>query len=98
MPIYEYECTKCHKHHEIMQKHSDPVLTICPSCGGQIKKLISNTSFVLKGTGWYKTDYAPSKSKPASEAAKGNGSASGEKTAAADTKTDTKTEPAKKTE
>lgn len=63
MPIYEYECTKCKKHHEIMRKITEKPLTICPSCGGKMKKLISNTSFVLKGSGWYATDYASSKGK-----------------------------------
>jgi putative FmdB family regulatory protein len=61
MPIYEYGCMKCGKTHEIMQKFSDAPLALCPECGGEVKKLISNTSFVLKGTGWYATDYASSK-------------------------------------
>ncbi len=61
MPIYEYGCTKCGKTHEIMQKFSDAPLSVCPDCGGEVKKLISNTSFVLKGTGWYATDYASPK-------------------------------------
>lgn len=58
MPIYEYECLQCGKNHELMQKFSDALLTACPECGGELKKLISNTSFVLKGSGWYITDYA----------------------------------------
>ncbi len=58
MPIYEYACDACGQHHEIMQKISDQPLTQCPSCGGTMRKMISNTSFVLKGSGWYKTDYA----------------------------------------
>jgi putative FmdB family regulatory protein len=61
MPIYEYGCAKCGKTHEIMQKFSDVPLAVCPDCGGEVKKLISNTSFVLKGTGWYATDYASPK-------------------------------------
>jgi putative FmdB family regulatory protein len=58
MPIYEYECTKCKEHLEIMQKITEDPLSECPTCGGNIKRLISNTSFILKGTGWYATDYA----------------------------------------
>lgn len=58
MPIYEYECLSCGRQHEIMQKHNDKLVTECPDCGGEMRKLISNTSFVLKGAGWYKTDYA----------------------------------------
>ena len=58
MPIYEYKCEKCEKEHEVMQKMTEKPLTVCQSCGGRLKKLISNTSFVLKGSGWYVTDYA----------------------------------------
>jgi putative FmdB family regulatory protein len=61
MPIYEYGCMKCGKTHELMQKFSDAPLSVCPDCGGKVRKLISNTSFVLKGTGWYATDYASPK-------------------------------------
>ncbi len=63
MPIYEYECRKCRQHHEIMQKITAKPLSKCPDCGGELQKLISNTSFVLKGTGWYATDYASNKGK-----------------------------------
>jgi len=58
MPIYEYECLSCGEIHEVVQRFSDEPLTICPDCNGRLKKIISNTSFILKGTGWYKTDYA----------------------------------------
>lgn len=58
MPIYEYECTKCGKVYEVMQKFSDEPLTECDSCHGSLKKLISMSTFHLKGTGWYVTDYA----------------------------------------
>jgi len=61
MPIYEYICEKCNKQLEIMQKITAETLTVCPDCKGQLKKMISNTSFVLKGTGWYVTDYASNK-------------------------------------
>lgn len=61
MPIYEYGCMKCGKTHEIMQKFSDAPMAVCPDCGGEVRKMISNTSFVLKGTGWYVTDYASNK-------------------------------------
>ena len=61
MPIYEYACQKCNKRFEIMQKITDESLTTCSDCKGQLKKMISSTSFVLKGTGWYATDYASNK-------------------------------------
>ncbi len=57
MPIYEYKCAACDNEIEVLQKMSDDPLTICESCGGELKKLITSTSFVLKGTGWYVTDY-----------------------------------------
>jgi putative FmdB family regulatory protein len=57
MPIYEYQCQKCGTF-ETTQKITDKPLVKCPTCKGKVKKLISNTSFQLKGTGWYVTDYA----------------------------------------
>ena len=58
MPIYEYECTRCGKIEEIFQKFSDKPLNKCKKCSGKLHKLISHSSFHLKGTGWYATDYA----------------------------------------
>ena len=57
MPIYEYSCQKCGTF-EVTQRIIEKPLTKCPTCKGKVKKLISNTSFQLKGTGWYVTDYA----------------------------------------
>ncbi|MEJ2726117.1 MAG: zinc ribbon domain-containing protein [Deltaproteobacteria bacterium] len=58
MPIYEYECSKCGHQTEIWQKITDPPLTRCEICKGKMRKLISQSTFHLKGTGWYVTDYA----------------------------------------
>jgi len=58
LPIYEYECLECEKKFETMQKITEEPLTSCPSCSGKVRKLVSNCSFQLKGTGWYLTDYA----------------------------------------
>ena len=58
MAVYEYECLSCGAHFEVWQKITDPPLTTCERCGGRLQKLISNSSFILKGTGWYATDYA----------------------------------------
>jgi putative FmdB family regulatory protein len=57
MPIYEYDCVKCGTF-EVTQRITEKALSKCPTCKGRVKKLISNTSFQLKGTGWYITDYA----------------------------------------
>ena len=58
MPIYEYECTKCGHQTEVWQKFSDSAITKCELCRGKMRKLISQSTFHLKGTGWYVTDYA----------------------------------------
>ena len=58
MPIYEYECDACGKITEAMQKFSDPPLSECRYCHSRVHKLISASTFHLKGSGWYVTDYA----------------------------------------
>jgi putative FmdB family regulatory protein len=58
VPIYEYECTKCGHQTEALQKFSDPPLAECELCHGKLKKFISHSTFHLKGSGWYVTDYA----------------------------------------
>jgi len=71
VPIYEYECVKCHQTTEALQKFSDPPLTDCPHCDGRLKKLMSLNSFHLKGSGWYVTDYAGKK--PSTQVDKSSG-------------------------
>ena len=63
MPLYEYECTACGERTEAIQAFSDPPLTICPVCGGTLRKLLSSPAFQFKGTGWYVTDYGKSGAK-----------------------------------
>jgi putative FmdB family regulatory protein len=58
MPIYEYECAACSQVTEAVQRFSDPPLTECAHCHGHLRKLISRSTFHLKGSGWYTTDYA----------------------------------------
>jgi putative FmdB family regulatory protein len=62
MPVYEYQCEACGQVEEAFQKISEPPLEACSSCKGHLKKLISQSSFHLKGSGWYVTDYGGSKS------------------------------------
>jgi putative FmdB family regulatory protein len=78
MPVYEYECTKCGHVSEVWQKITDSGLTKCEFCKGKMRKLISQSSFHLKGSGWYVTDY---KSKRESD----------KKKSSPDTKPETKT-------
>ena len=73
MPIYEYQCRRCGII-EVTQRITQKALTKCPTCKSKIKKLISNTSFQLKGTGWYITDYA--RKGQNGESKSGNGSQS----------------------
>src|SRR5215813_2361237 len=61
MPIYEYECLSCGKRTEVLQRMNDAPLAACPTCGGEVKKLISAPAFQLKGSGWYATDYGGKK-------------------------------------
>jgi len=61
MPVYEYQCKDCGKIEEVFQKISDPVRTTCPHCRGSLNKLISQSAFHLKGSGWYVTDYGGAK-------------------------------------
>jgi len=67
MPIYEYKCSKCGHISEVWQKFSDSPLNTCELCGGPVRKIISQNTFHLKGSGWYVTDYASNSSahKPA---------------------------------
>ena len=58
MPLYEYECSSCRRRFEVLQKFSDEPRKVCIHCGGPVTRLISSSSFHLKGTGWYVTDYA----------------------------------------
>jgi len=57
VPIYEYRCRKCLGVTEKIQGLTDPPLRKCPSCGGKLEKMMSPGSFVLKGSGWYATEY-----------------------------------------
>ena len=88
MPIYEYECQKCGTF-EATQRITENPLSKCPTCKGKVKKLISNTSFQLKGTGWYITDYAR-KGKDASKGENGASSSSEPKSETKEAKSDSK--------
>jgi putative FmdB family regulatory protein len=102
MPIYEYSCQKCRARVEVMQKITDKPLKRCKSCGGKLEKEWSTSSFQLKGSGWYVTDYAGKKTGDADrEPAKSVSAPEIKADGAADTKTapaETKPEPAAATE
>ena len=85
MPTYQYRCTACGKELEAVQKFSDPALTTCPACSGELRKVYSAVGVVFKGSGFYATD-----SRRSSSASK--------PTPTPETKTDPPTTPAKSTE
>ena len=64
MPVYEYECSKCRKVFEVQQKMADAPLVSCPECKGEVRKLVSMSSFQLKGGGWYADGYSSSGTSP----------------------------------
>jgi len=93
MPIYEYRCQSCGNQIEVTQRMSDAPLVHCDKCGEDaLKKLISATSFVLKGSGWYVTDYKGNKAHTSSSAESASPSTSSE------TKTESKSETKSSTE
>ena len=66
MPLYEYECKKCHHRFEKIQKFSDRMVKKCPDCGGPVEQMISAPAVQFKGSGWYVTDYAKKSSSQSS--------------------------------
>jgi putative FmdB family regulatory protein len=90
MPIYEYECNKCGKIEEALQKFSDKPLTKCKHCSGKLHKLVSQSSFHLKGTGWYVTDYADKSKNSAKSSSKKTDDSTSVQTKSADTDSGTK--------
>jgi putative FmdB family regulatory protein len=92
VPIYEYQCTKCGEVFEAFQTITDDPLSQCKFCNAKVEKLISQSSFQLKGSGWYLTDYSKRSSSSPSEKPKTDASA--EKTT--ETKPSTETKSAEK--
>src|SRR5947199_2222073 len=101
MPLYEYECKKCHHRFERIQKFSDPHVKKCPDCGGPVEQVLSAPAVQFKGSGWYVTDYA--KKSGGSSGSSGNGDSTAstgdpKKDEKKETKTETSKTEASKTE
>ncbi len=104
MPTYQYTCTECGEPLETVQKFSDEPLTVCPACGGRLRKVFSAVGIVFKGSGFYRTDSrngsraadpaAKDKDKSPAESSSST-SDSGSSNGAADKPAAKKTEPAK---
>jgi putative FmdB family regulatory protein len=82
VPTYEYQCTECGREFEVRQRISESPLTRCEKCGGAVKRLISPASFILKGEGWYVTDYPSESRKKALESEKSSGDSASKKDSA----------------
>ena len=78
MPIYEYACPSCGKIQDVLQKVSDPAPNLCAACGaeGPLQRMVSRTSFVLKGGGWYSDLYSSTKKDGSSSSSSSSGSGS----------------------
>ena len=88
MPLYEYQCKKCHHRFEKIQKFSDPHVKKCPECGGPVEQVISAPAVQFKGSGWYVTDYAkkPAAASSSSESGKSESTSKKEDKPKADSK------------
>ena len=78
MPIHEYQCRKCEEVVERIEGMHDAPMKKCPSCGGKVDQMISSSAFVLKGTGWYATDYGTKSHGNGNGNGKGKGHGNGE--------------------
>ena len=89
MPTYEYRCTACGEHLEVVQSFKDEALAVCPACGGPLRKVFGSIGVMFKGSGFYRTDSRPArKSETAESSSKeksGDKSSSSEKTSSAAT-------------
>jgi putative FmdB family regulatory protein len=96
MPLYEYQCKKCHHRFERIQKFSDPHVKKCPDCGGPVEQVLSAPAVQFKGSGWYVTDYAKKSSgSTASSSSNGESGSSGDSAGKKDEKKETKIETSK---
>ena len=68
MPLYEYQCERCDHRFEVIQKFSDPLVAVCPVCGGPVRKLMSSPAIQFKGSGFYITDYPKKENAAAAKA------------------------------
>lgn len=90
MPLYEYQCQECGEKTEVVQRFDDALLTICSSCGGELRKLISAPAIQFKGSGFYLTDYGRSGSTAASKSTSSESkSTSGESKSSSDSSSST---------
>jgi putative FmdB family regulatory protein len=98
MPLYEYQCKKCHHRFERIQRFSDPHVKKCPDCGGPVEQMVSAPAVQFKGTGWYVTDYPKKSSEGSSSSSNGESGSKKEdkKESKAEAKSESSTKKAEK--
>jgi len=92
MPLYEYQCSKCDKIFEVIEKFADAPLTVHEGCGGKVERLLSAPAFQLKGSGWYATDYPKSGPEKKADTAS-NGASDSKDSKSSESKSDSKPAP-----
>ena len=95
MPLYEYQCKKCHSLTERIQKFSDSPLTVCPHCGGELEQVLSAPAIQFKGSGWYVSDYAKKSSGGSSSKDNGAAASSSSTSSTSESKAEGKSESSK---
>lgn len=95
MPLYEYQCKKCHHRFERIQKFSDPHIKKCPDCGGPVEQVVSAPAVQFKGSGWYVTDYARKSSSGTTPSPSNGESGGSDSSGKKDEKKETKSESSK---
>ena len=88
MPAYDYQCDSCLRTFEVRQRITEPALTTCEVCGGHVRRLLAAAPFILKGGGWYVTDY-PSESRKQAQKSESSSSTSSATSSATDGKSST---------
>jgi putative FmdB family regulatory protein len=97
MPIYEYQCPKCGVV-EVMQRITEDPLKRCPNCKSKVERIMSRSSFILKGSGWYATDYGRAGKGDSESGSSASAESSGKGTQAASPSTDSSDSSAKSTD
>lgn len=96
MPIYAYRCLKCEAEPEYLQKMSEPPITVCEACGGELVRKVTAAAFHLKGGGWYKDGYASSKPGEGGSDKPGESKTSGESSTPAPAKSESSSDASSK--
>ena len=98
MPTYQYACTDCGERLEAVQKFTDEPLSVCPSCGGKLRKVFSPVGIVFKGSGFYRTDSRSSQKEPAAASANGSDSKKSDSASSSDSSSGSSGDSSKKSD